>query len=372
MRQAFLAVILAMILAGSWVVGTAAQGVPSAPGALPPDLRNQPIPVTPESWILAYSMMGQTRAVIDLLARGVSPDARDESGGWTPLMMAAAGDFEALVKVLLDAGAHPDLRQRDGETALMVAALAGAQHVAAALIGRADINARDIIGNSALSYAALNGNTGIVTMLLKAGARADTADTEGETPLHHAAREGHLASVDALLTARIGRDARDKQGRTPLFDAASNGYGDVARRLLETGAAPDAADDTGRTPLMWSVLWDDPTSVAALLDRGARIDRRAGEFDSEVTALILAAWTGKENIVKLLLARGADPDVTDVNGETALHWAASVNRVAVLRLLLDGRADPGIRNRSGQTALDVARYEERPDAVKLLETRSRR
>lgn len=320
------------------------------------------------SALLAAAFSGQTRRVKELLATGISPDARDAAGGWTPLMMASVGDFQATVKVLLDAGANPNPYRFDGATALMIASLQGAYHVAAMLAGRSNLNAQDNAGNTALAYAALNGRAEIVANLIKAGANPEIVDSDGQTPLHHAVHEERSEAVEALINAKVNLNRRDNQGQTPLFVAAANGYDELVRRLLNAGANPGITDRTGRTPLMWSVLLNDEKAVAALLGHGVSIDQRAGSFDRNVTALILAAWTGKDAIVKLLLERHADPNVLDDDGETALHWAAANDQVGAIQLLLASSANPNIRNKSGQTALDVALYENRAEAVRILTT----
>ena len=332
----------------------------------PPSHSNNELSASPESQMLGAALQGQTRRVVELLAQGVSPNARDQTKGWTPLMMAAPGDFKEIVKALLDAGADPNLQRYDGETALIIAALVGAENVACILANRSNIELRDQAGNTALIYASLNGRTQIVDILLKAGANANVADAEGQTPLHHAALENHTDAAARLLKANINFNARDKLGQTPLFIAAVNNFGDITQLLLDAGASPLIADNTGRPPLLWAVLWNNEKIVGAMLDRGAIIDQRAGTYDSNVTALILAAWTGKPTMVKILLQRGAKPNVIDSSHETALHWAAAMDQVESIRLLLAAGADTTMRNVLGKTALDVAIYEGRAGAIEIL------
>jgi ankyrin repeat protein len=337
---------------------------PQSPLPLSPDRKTSS--GAPESQLLGAALQGQTRRVTELLAQGVSPDARDQPGGLTPLMMASVGDFQATVKVLLAAGANPNLQRYDGVTALMMGAVAGAEHAVALLVSHSNLEARDDEGNTALTYAALNDRTDVIDILFKAGADVNTFDSDGQTPLHHAVREDQTEAVEHLLKARAKIDARDNWGQTPMFIAAVNGFGETARRLIDGGASPEATDGSGRTPLQWAVLWNDEKTVGALLDHGASIDRRAGDYDSGVTALILAAWTGKPNLVKLLIQHGANPNITDSHNETALHWAAATDQADSIQILLAAGADDAIRNFSGQTALDVALYEGRARAAEVL------
>ena len=236
-------VLMAACVGGS---GVLAQSVTSSPNSTASVSNTQStIRASQQSQILAFAFTGQNRALRDILAPGVSPDSREEPGGWTPLMMASFGNFADATDILLKAGARADLSRRDGQTALMIAALIGAKDVATLLIPRSTIDARDEIGNSALAYAALNGHADIIALLIGAGAHADTTNKRGQTPLHLAAASGQLSAVDALLLISADRDARDASGATPLDLAMTNQRSAVIRRLLEAGATA-SADHGGR------------------------------------------------------------------------------------------------------------------------------
>ena len=237
---------LALMAACASGSGAAAQSVSSSADNTTSISNTQSsIRASQQSQILAFAFTGQNRALQDILARGVSPDSREEPGGWTPLMMASFGNFSDATDILLKAGGHPDLARRDGQTALMIAALIGAKDVATLLIPRSTINARDELGNNALSYAALNGHADIIALLIDAGARPDTTNKRGQTPLHLAAASGQLSAVDALLAVPADRDARDVSGATPLDLAVANQRRSIVRRLLEAGASA-SAERSGR------------------------------------------------------------------------------------------------------------------------------
>jgi len=135
--------------------------------------------------------------------------------------------------------------------------------------------------------------------------------------------EVDLPSLDLLLSHGATTKVSDWLGNSPLAIAAEWHYLDVVRMLLKHGADPDFGGDTRLTPLMRAVLFDDnPQSnrpvIEALLDAGASVN---AQNEQGVTALIYAVSNGKQGAVRLLLERGADPNMRDAGGDTALAIA---------------------------------------------------
>jgi ankyrin repeat protein len=133
--------------------------------------------------------------VRDLLARGASPDVRDEDQR-TPLHQAVLGNSVGLVGLLIESGADVNARDDQGFTPLHFAAQEHAPEIARVLVGKgADVNARDEDGNSVLwrAVAAARGRDEIVRFLLENGARDDLANCEGVTPRELALRLGSRA-----------------------------------------------------------------------------------------------------------------------------------------------------------------------------------
>jgi ankyrin repeat protein len=128
----------------------------------------------------------------ELLARGASPDARDDDGR-TPLHSAVLGGAVGLAGLLLEAGADPNARDQDGFTPLHFAAQEHLPEMARLLVARgADVNARDEDGGSVLWRAVFSaaGRPEIAQLLLASGARDDLPNNAGETPRELAERLG--------------------------------------------------------------------------------------------------------------------------------------------------------------------------------------
>ena len=192
-----------------------------------------------------------------------------------------------------------------------------------------DVNARDCVGATALTWAAIKGYEEVVKVLLEQeGVNPDQADTEyGLTPLSWAAENGHEGVVKVLLEREdVNPDQEDtKYGRTPLSYAAGNGHEGVVKMLLERKDVNLDHVDTvyGRTPLSWAAANGHEGVVKMLLERK---DVNPDQVDTYYgrTPLSWAAEKGHEGVVKMLLEReDANPDQVDTRyGRTPLSWAA--------------------------------------------------
>ena len=130
--------------------------------------------------------------------------------------------------------------------------------------------------------------------------------------------------------------ANDPDGTTPLHWAVRANDVDAAQRLLHAGANPDAANRYGVTPLSLAAENASAPLVQALLQAGAH------PTDS---ILMTAARTGNGEVVRMLLARGANANARESSlGETALMWAAAENHPDAVRALIEHGADPNARS----------------------------
>jgi ankyrin repeat protein len=122
------------------------------------------------------------------------------------------------------------------------------------------------------------------------------------------------------------------------------------------------------TALHWAVQRDDLEMVKALLGAGAdfRVVNRTG-----VRPVYLATVNGSASVIDVLLGAGEDANaVLTAEGETVLMLTAQTGNPAAVKLLLDHGADPNVQQLHGQTALMWA-ARSHTDAVKLLVDRAR-
>jgi ankyrin repeat protein len=352
--------------------------------------------VTP---LMEAARTGRVDAVRALLAGGADVNARETDRGQTALMWAVARRHPAVVKVLLEQRADVAARTRvrpltvmldqgprravktsmqdarqisaGGSTALHFAALAGDADSARLLLGAgADVNAAAADGNSALVLAAFSGHPAVAGVLIEAGADPNAAGA-GYTALHAAALRGDLATVKALLA----------RGANPN---ATLTRGSPVRRFGSQWALPTPM--TGATPLLVAATYLEVEIVRALLAGGAD---PAIALPNGTTPLLAAAGIAVEketrpsdlvrwNIVDndtpqvpraeadvvaattLLLEAGADVNQTTDTGDTALHAAAAAGMPAVIQLLADRGAALDVKNKNGQTPLALTVPRGRP------------
>ena len=356
-----------------------------------------------------------------LLRAGANPKARNRYGV-SPLSLAAGNANATAIDLLLKAGADPKASLPGGQTILMAAAKTGNPQAVNLLIAAgADVSAREsTYGETALMWAAEGNHPEAIKALIAHGAQVDARSAELKYPkdsfglegvmtilprghwtaLMYAARQGSLDAARALLEAGANPNLVDPDGTTALVFAIINGHYDTAALMLDKGADPNIADSAGMAALYAAVdmntlgeVYGRPARpstskltplelMSLLLDHGANPNAQLrtptlarahtpGESTLEegATPLMRAAKNGDAAGMRLLLAHGADPSLTQKNQTTALMLAAGFGRglgvfakdYATDQQMLDGvkvlvehGVDVNAVNNKGQTAMHFA------------------
>jgi ankyrin repeat protein len=300
------------------------------------------------------------------------------------LVNAAKDQEQALVRALLDQRADVNAAEPDGTTALAWAAHWDDLQMADLLIAAgADVDAANDYGVTPLSLACTNGSATMVARLLKSGANPNLARRTGVTPLMACARTGSLEAVPALLTRGAKVNAKElRGGQTALMWAVAAGHPAVARMLVEHGADVQARTDPpagftppkyklagvytdleitwkgGFTPLMFAAQQGNVDSARILLEAGADVNARTPDYGS---ALVVAAASANEALALFLLEHGADPNVADNYGITPLHYVVQQGLTELRFFLTDESYRPLPRNQT-ELAKALLAHGANPDA----------
>jgi ankyrin repeat protein len=254
-----------------------------------------------------------------------------------PLADAVEKGDKARIRALVGQKADVNAAQADGMTALAWAAYRDDLDTARLLVGaRADVKAANRYGVTPLSLACTNGNEAMARLLLEAGADPNTALPGNETVLMTAARTGRLGPVQALLERGADVNARERKGQTALMWAAAEGHAAVVKALLAAGADFRAALPSGFTPLFFAVRESRTDVVSVLLAARADVNEAmapkriaSGKAPRRGTSpLVLAVENGHFELAMALLDAGADPN-DQRSGFTPLHamsWVRKPNR----------------------------------------------
>jgi ankyrin repeat protein len=221
------------------------------------------------------------------------------------LFSAASGGCEDLVRGLLDRGVAIDARDRLGRTALALAARGGRAHVAQLLLARgASLDARAISGATPLFFAAEGDHTAIAKLLLARGADVRLTGAGGGTPLTAAAFNGNVELVDLCLAKGADPNALDATGKAAILYAASRGFTRVVARLIEAGVDVNRSYEHGLNALMWAAGYADGAGIEDI-----------------------------KQVIALLIAHGAAPDLRDDRGHTVYEIARDLGHREVADFL---------------------------------------
>jgi len=229
----------------------------------------------------------------------------------------------------------------------------------------------------------------------------------GLTPLVYAARGNSLETVKALLAAGADINQTSGYGWSPLLVATQNRFYQLGSYLLDHGADPNKANNGGWTPLYLAVDnrnieggdypvrkgdMDHLDFIKKLLGKGADVNARVKDStetrtvftnqwldENGATAFLRASQSSDLEVMRLLLARGADPKIATVGNVTALQVAAGIGWVdgltyewsekanlETVKLLLDLGVDPNVQAETGRTALHGAGHKGRTAVIQLL------
>ncbi|GJL79010.1 MAG: hypothetical protein NPINA01_19990 [Nitrospinaceae bacterium] len=310
-----------------------------------------------------------------------SNEAPKRYQGATPIFIAAEFDRSETLRVLIDSGSNVNAVNKLGMTPLLMASLSDNLRALLTLIeAGADVNAKTTgvvepsgppKDSTALMGAAINGNLRTVQVLLLAGAEVDAENGDGKTALQYASEKDRTEIVRLLQQPLKAKNLAKQSMEQDLVDILESEETELLKGLLRLGLNPNIRDKNGKFILIKAMEHSSLDTIKALVEAGANVNVLDPKYGA--TPLMFAAAEGRNDIVKLLIQSGAEINVKsgvgfeDEGGWTALMAAAMEGHAQVVAELLSGGADPKAVNSSGKTALDIAKKENNPDVVRLLE-----
>ncbi|GAW23654.1 hypothetical protein ANO14919_132280 [Xylariales sp. No.14919] len=313
--------------------------------------------------------------VFELLAKHDSDINSMDYDGRTPLILAVRSGGLELVKTLITYG--PNLEIRDGiyeQSAISYAAEEGWTEIVALLIDAGcDIYSQGTESFPPLERAVFAGNVQILQSFLEQ--RSAKSPPEKSPPeklprvkaIEEALYHAHAASfwyrantvINWILEKKQYLTATDESGRTALSLAASNGHKDVVKALLGIEFVdPDWHDNNKRTALSLAAEGGYHDIVSLLLGRDVKVNSEDAE---KRTPLSWAAASASKETVRLLLDHGADLDSRDSNNRTPLSWAAGSGSEVVVRQLLPIVSEKPHPAGSSQTGRQAASVDSKDD-----------
>ncbi|MCR4735172.1 MAG: ankyrin repeat domain-containing protein [Treponema sp.] len=330
------------------------------------------------------------QAIID---GGASIKDRDNLGN-TPLHIAVRWDAVNASKKLLDLGMNINAQNSAGNSPLAEAVIASKYRVSKFLIDNgADTNSCDRNGVTILMDTIRTNNKDIVKLLLDSGASPNLQEINGRNAYHEAAYMGDVEIINLIRNAGGNALSRDKQGNTPFsivlnkefsiikailgksfnitdsdgnspihIIVKNNGSPGLLKTLYAEGFPIDTRNANGYTPLNYAIETDNLSLATILLENGANpfqtIDKKGRNGVS--IALEKKNTQMLENIVKYANS------MTDIQGNTILHYAAKSSPADIIKTLLSYGIDTNVKNVSGDTPYTIAIRWKRPEIAALL------
>ncbi|MDV7104871.1 ankyrin repeat domain-containing protein [Vibrio sp. TH_r3] len=298
-----------------------------------------------------------------LIENGADIHARDNYG-YTVLERASSNGRLEVVKLLINTGAEVYING-----ALVAASLSGHIDVVDFLIKQsgADINIQDSRGNTALSQAAWKGHVDIVELLIEKGADVNIKNSQRYTALMTSIEEDQPLVAIRLIEHgatmnekyRLGKN----DGRTILMEAIHKGYFDVVELLITQGVDLNGKDNNGTTALLMDAIYEGRTHTPSLYKLG---------YSSTLLAQYEQLFPGIEKAVhqrqrdqsidfqalpglaRALIEHGANKQLKDQDGNTALIKACANGHLELAQFLIDNGVDINAKNKEGNTALTIA------------------
>ncbi|CAL4087961.1 unnamed protein product, partial [Meganyctiphanes norvegica] len=206
-----------------------------------------------------------------------------------------------------------------------------------------------------LHAAAQSGDVAKIKEVVARGVDINARNQDGKTALLLASRYGQLEAIRTLVQLGANLQTRGDGGNPPIYEAALYGQADAANVLLLLGADVNARDSgIGITPLHLAADYGVPAAMELLLKNGANINAIADNGNTPFHYIGSRAVPNQSAVAKILIDNGADYYIKQNDGFNVLHVTSANGVLPVVQALLESGADPNIPDNEGRTALALA------------------
>jgi ankyrin repeat protein len=332
------------------------------------------IPKSNHKRFLAQIKKGDADKVSKLVSKGANVNESDKHGCLWPIHIASTqSNIEVVKKIFLLKNLEDiDVTTGDGfsNTALHLACESGHADIVALLLDEgADPNKYNAADKTPLQIAALSDNSrvDIMKLMIDRGANIHLTNESNETPLHHVT---HIDHVQLLLSAGVDIDAQNSNGKTALDLTKNEDVRDLilSEKKKKIEESTNKAFKPGYSSLHLTSEQGDTIKVKNILQTGADVNARTDTYCN--TALHLASSYGRVAIVELLLDNHADINAENKNGETPLHSIARSENTKlhedIVQLLIKRGANVNLKTEWKRKPLHYAAQMGYKEVVRLL------
>ena len=287
-----------------------------------------------------------------LIEKGADINLQDNEGRSALMRVCNKHHKNDIFGYLLESGADVNLQDHSGKTALMIASAKEKRNYVSKLLEHgSQLDIKDSGGNTALTLALYQYNMSLVEQLIGKGADMNLQNSKGQNLLMIACTKGHEQCVELLLEKGVETNLQDKEGLTALMIACKRRKEKIVQLLISKGKTEvDLQDHQGRTALMHSINTTEKDEMAlyykvhvitrvatSLVEHGANMDL---QDNLGWSALMIACRDGLTTVCSMLLNKGANLSLSNIDGLTAFDIALKNKNKDLFSLFCKLRSDP--------------------------------
>lgn len=262
------------------------------------------------------------------------------------------GNLHDVIELYKNHKINVNYQRQKNKTPLIYASRGGSFEIVKFLIENgADLNLQDVNKNTALIFATLFNYNEIAEYLITQGSNLTLKNNQECSPLHVAASVGNIYIIKILYDKGMDLNDEDINGNTPIFISTLNNYPDTVKYFLHKKVNINIHNNskdnqeyyTKSTLLHVCIKYDRPELLLLFIKHNININ---AYNDSYETPLMYACKLNKLVFVKLLLSKGADPNINSLLNYSCLHRAIENNNYDMVKILIDYNSDYNLKTLS--------------------------